>query len=193
MDSSFSARMSLLLEDAKFIGFVDYGDLGHLFPASGVTQPELDHLLSQLDRSGIEIVPRFNKVPPEDSAIRISAPASEAIGDDHPLQVYRREVAKVPPLSPQREAHLAKAIAAAKNDSAEEKKQLVEANLGLVVSISQRSGRSETQMLDLIVKGNAGLINAAGTFRPGNGYKFSTYAAFCVSHCLSDHDFPNAK
>jgi DNA-directed RNA polymerase sigma subunit (sigma70/sigma32) len=193
MDSSFSARMSLLLEDAKCRGFVGYGDLSNLFPASGVTQPELDHLLSQLDRSGIEIVPGSNKVPPEDSAIGISAPASEAIGDDHPLQVYRREVAKVPPLSPQRETQLANAIAAAKNDSAEEKKQLVEANLGLVVSIVQRSGRSETQMLDLIVTGNAGLINAASTFRPGNSYKFSTYAAFCVSHCLSDNDFPNAK
>jgi RNA polymerase primary sigma factor len=193
MDPPFSARLSLLLEEAKRRGFVYYRDLSDLFPASGVTQPELDHLLPQLDRSGIEIVPDPNPLPSEDSADRISEPASEAAGHDHPLQVYRWEVAKVPLLSPQQETQLAEAIADVTSNSDTPKKQLVEANLRLVVSIVQRCGRTEAQILDLIVQGNAGLIDAADTFRPGNGYKFSTYAAFCVNRSLSSHGFAKAQ
>lgn len=192
MDPPFSSRLSLLLENAKRKGFVYYRDLGDLFPASGVTQPELDHLLLQLDRSGIEIVPDLNPVLSEESTDKIKEPASEPAGDDRPLQVYRREVAKVPLLSPQQETRLAEAIADATSNSDEPKKQLVEANLGLVVRIVLRCGRTETQMLDLIVQGNDGLISAASTFRPGNGYRFSTYAAFCVNRSLSGQGFANA-
>ena len=193
MSPPFSARLSLLLEEAKRRGFVYYRDLGDLFPSSGVTQPELDHLLSQLDRSRIEIVPDFNPVLSEDSADGISEQAGEPAGDDHPLQVYRREVARVPLLSLQKETQLAEAVADATSGSDEPKKRLVEANLGLVVSIAQRCGRTENQMLDLIVQGNAGLIDAASTFRPGNGYRFATYATFCVNRSLSGHGFANAQ
>jgi DNA-directed RNA polymerase sigma subunit (sigma70/sigma32) len=193
MDPAISARLNLLLEGAKRRGVVYYGYLSEFFPASGMTSPALDHLLSQLDRSGLEIVPDPTPVLSEESAHRFSEPASEPAGDDHPLQVYCRAVAKVPLLSLQQEIQLAEAIAGATSDSDEAKKQLVEANLGLVVSIVQRCGTTETQMLDLIVQGNAGLINAASTFRPGNGYKFSTYAAFCVNRLLSGHGFANPQ
>jgi hypothetical protein len=80
MDPPFSTCLSPLLEDSKRRGFVYYRDLGGRFPASGLTKPELDHLLSELDRSGIEIVPDPNLVLSEEGADRISGPVREPAG-----------------------------------------------------------------------------------------------------------------
>ncbi len=94
--------------------------------------------------------------------------------DNHPLEVYLREVARVPLLSSDREAMLLQAVAINRNGAETAKRELVEANLALVVSIAKDYSPSGSNALDLIENGNHGLIRAVDSFRLGRGYRLST-------------------
>jgi RNA polymerase sigma-32 factor len=95
-----------------------------------------------------------------------------------PLQLYFREVAKYPLLSPEEEYDLAvKHFDEADVDAAH---RLVTSNLRLVVKIANELGRARTALLDLIQEGNAGLMQAVKKFNPYKGVRLSTYAAWWI-------------
>jgi len=102
--------------------------------------------------------------------------------DHDPVRAYLREIVKVPLLTAEQEVSLAKRIE--RGDSAA-RRQLIEANLRLVVSIAKRYVGRGMLFLDLIQEGNLGLMRAVEKFDWRRGYKFSTYATWWIRQAIT--------
>ena len=138
---------------------------------------------------------------------------ADTFSTDDPVRMYLKEIGKVPLLTGDQEVRLATAMSA--GNAAKErlaqveageltltdeelaqakaelkagekaKKQLVEANLRLVVSIAKRYVGRGMLFLDLIQEGNLGLIKAVEKFDHTKGYKFSTYATWWIRQAIT--------
>lgn len=102
------------------------------------------------------------------------------LGTDDSIRLYLREIGRIQLLNGEQEIELARRIAQGGYDGIVAKRQLVQANLRLVVSIAKKYLNRGLPFLDLIQEGNLGLIRAAEKFDPERGYKFSTYATWWI-------------
>ncbi len=98
------------------------------------------------------------------------------------IQMYLREIGKVPLLSSEEEVRLAKLK---EMNDLEAKGKLIEANLRLVVSIAKKFTGRSLSLLDLIQEGNVGLFRAVEKFDYRKGYKFSTYATWWIRQAIT--------
>jgi len=131
-------------------------------------------------------------------------------GVSDPVRMYLKEIGKVPLLTAQQEVDLARRIEAGLEaaehlvtsngtlstveedyfeakvgDGLLAKRQLIEANLRLVVSIAKRYVGRGMLLLDLIQEGNLGLMRAVEKFDYTKGFKFSTYATWWIRQAIT--------
>ena len=98
------------------------------------------------------------------------------------LQLYLKEIGRVPLLTAKQEVELAQAYEAG-SDAA--KQQMIEANLRLVVSIAKHYRGQGLGFLDLIQEGTIGLVRAVEKFDWRKGFKFSTYATWWIRQAVA--------
>ena len=101
---------------------------------------------------------------------------------DDPVKMFLKEIGKIKLLTYEEENELATRMV---NGDAEAKKQLIESNLRLVVSIAKKYIGRGMHFLDLIQEGNLGLIKAVEKFDQTKGYKFSTYATWWIRQAIT--------
>lgn len=98
------------------------------------------------------------------------------------IQMYLREIGKIPLLTADEEVALAKRK---ERNEKEAERRLIEANLRLVVSIAKKFVGKQLSLLDLIQEGNVGLFRAVKKFEYRKGYKFSTYATWWIRQAIT--------
>ncbi len=116
---------------------------------------------------------------------KFSNPAKDAVlkaENDSVLSNYLREIAQYPSLNSKEEREIAKR---AKEGDTEAKKELIRANLKLVITIAKKAiHASNLPLVDLIQEGNLGLMIAAEKFNYKLGYKFATYASWWIKQSM---------
>lgn len=116
-----------------------------------------------------------------DEDLEITVDNVDAFADDS-VRLYLREIGKIPLLTAEEEADLAKRVVEGDKKA---KDKMVEANMRLVVSIAKRYSGRGLDFLDLIQEGNTGLLRAVEKFDPDKGFKFSTYATWWIRQAIT--------
>lgn len=188
-------------------GFVTEDEIIHILPDIEQDLENLENLYEKFETSGVKVVDSNDMLKLETDKIGEAfsdkrgkakkktkdAPSlmgsvdrpEEGTGDSSDLvQMYLKEIGRVPLISGQEEVRLAKAMEAG---DASAKQRLTEANLRLVVSIAKKYvGRSHNlSLLDLVQEGNIGLFRAVEKFDFRKGFKFSTYATWWIRQAIT--------
>ncbi len=101
--------------------------------------------------------------------------------DLEPEKLYLRDLRKLSTMSEEQEKELATRIAAGDRDA---RRQMIEANLRLVVKIARKYATPDVSILDLIEEGNIGLIRAVEKFDLSRKCRFSTYATWWIKEAI---------
>lgn len=183
-------KIKELINRGRERGFVTEAELLGLIPQIEKDITGLEEAYERLRDNNIEIIEsvEFLETPSAKGKKEEKKKAKEKIpirleSFDN-VQMYLREIGRVPLLTAAEEVKLAKLI---EQGDEEAKQRLTQANLRLVVSIAKRYvGRSRNlSLLDLIQEGNIGLFKAVEKFDYHKGYKFSTYATWWIRQAIT--------
>ena len=182
-----------LFQKARTRSFVTENEILYAFPDVEDYVDAYEAFIDRLDAAGIGIVEQKEGIlgrnqerqevleglhSTEDKRVKMDP--FDITADS--IQMYLREIGKIPLLTGEQEVALAKRKE--KNDK-EAEKLLIEANLRLVVSIAKKFTGKSLSLLDLIQEGNIGLFRAVKKFEYRKGFKFSTYATWWIRQAIT--------
>jgi len=185
-----------LLDKGRSRGFVTEIEVLSLFPRLEQYLEVYESFQNTLDKNGVgivemkegllgqhherrEILQGFQGEQPD---IKEGAEFDFGTISQDSIQMYLREIGKIPLLTAEEEVSLAKRK---ERGDKEADKKLIEANLRLVVSIAKKFVGKQLSLLDLIQEGNIGLFRAVKKFDHRKGYKFSTYATWWIRQAIT--------
>ncbi|MBI3320174.1 MAG: sigma-70 family RNA polymerase sigma factor [Candidatus Omnitrophica bacterium] len=99
-----------------------------------------------------------------------------------PIRAYLKDIKAIPLLTAKEEVELATRI---KRGDGRARRQMILANLRLVINIAKRYSYLGVPLLDLIEEGNLGLMKAVTKYNPKKGFRFSTYAAWWIRQYIT--------
>ena len=180
-----------LIERGRSRGFVTDGEVLVAFPHIEEDVSFLEEVYDRLEDANIKVVETSQLISlPEETAkeeisIKELEAATEWSGElPDGVQMYLKEIGRIPLLTAEEERELAKQI---EKGSQEARQRFIQANLRLVVSIAKRyvNRSPNLSILDLIQEGNIGLQRAVEKFDYRRGFKFSTYATWWIRQAIT--------
>ena len=175
-----------LLESARQLGVLDYEAVMNALEKHDLSVEELDIFYERMDFEGIVFgTPRFVKSTAKKAVAAPSIPSIIRVTtqeEQNPIQSYLSDIGRVPLLTPDQEKSLGKSVM---EGDMEARRQLIEANLRLVVSIAKKYTGRGLSFLDLVEEGNLGLIRAVEKFDYKRGFRFSTYATWWIRQSMT--------
>ncbi|HEX9817949.1 MAG TPA: RNA polymerase sigma factor RpoD [Patescibacteria group bacterium] len=184
-----AAEVDNLFKKAKKQGFVTQEEILDVFVEPELYLEQLDDFYSRIVEAKIDVFEAVSdaKAEGEESDDELQQELDfltslKNTGVADPVRMYLKEIGRIPLLNREQEIRLAQAVEAGDPKA---KKDLIDANLRLVVSIAKKYiGRGMT-FLDLIQEGNKGLIRAVEKFDWTKGFKFSTYATWWIRQAIT--------
>ena len=167
-----------MIETGEERGFIQPAELEAFALEHELADVDIEELTRELERIGLEV--RDSSLEEEKSkekAEEVVYEADQPSGAGDSLQLFLADVGRHKLLTAAQEVILAKAIERG-DDRA--KRQMIESNLRLVVSIAKGYRGLGVPFLDLIQEGTLGLNRAVEKFDWRRGYKFSTYATWWI-------------
>ncbi|MBC8571553.1 MAG: RNA polymerase sigma factor RpoD [Lachnospiraceae bacterium] len=199
LQEQFTKILTKLVEDAKTKkNVLTYKQVNDAFASMPINEEKMDLILEYLEKNNIDVLQDDNvedttellldtddeMILSDEDEVEIidDADVLEGVSTEDPVRMYLKEIGNVPLLSTEEEVALAQRVEAG-DESA--KKQLIEANLRLVVSIAKKYVGRGMPFLDLIQEGNMGLMKAVDKFDYSKGFKFSTYATWWIRQAIT--------
>ncbi|MGW8250285.1 MAG: sigma-70 family RNA polymerase sigma factor, partial [Anaerolineales bacterium] len=206
--------IEILLEKANVQGYLTTSEIKESFPDAD-DEPDAYHKLIKFLRiNGIDIT--REEVDDSDSENDLPADENEyyanleSIAASDTVEIYLKEMSRVPLLTVEEEVSLAKRIERGENakielarlnghtnsklrrvleeeirDAALAREHIIKANTRLVVSIAKKYIGRGVPFLDLIQEGNLGLMKAVEKFEYRRGFRFSTYATWWIRQTIT--------